>query len=184
MKRRKHFYLFILKKVWKILSWMLQRRCGINETTWTDIKRCVRTMSAKSNIDSHDFHISLDSSFLRRRLHAWKRCHAADKGFGIWWAMQVGTLRTIHAIAKKDLFFSKLLLGVLAIASGAAIQTAGALLTGKTALLHSIPLSSLGALIYLCTSLPLMFHLGLEKGRIFLMLLSAGLLAFSGLFLT
>lgn len=77
-----------------------------------------------------------------------------------------------------------LLLGVLAIASGAAIQTAGALLTGKTALLHSIPLSSLGALIYLCTFLPLMFHLGLEKGRIFLMLLSAGFLAFSGLFLT
>lgn len=77
-----------------------------------------------------------------------------------------------------------LLLGILAIASGAAIQTAGALLTGKTALLHSIPLSSLGALIYLCTSLPLMFHLGLEKGRIFLMLLSAGFLAFSGLFLT
>ena len=29
------------QKVWKILSWMLQRRCGINETTWTDIKRCV-----------------------------------------------------------------------------------------------------------------------------------------------
>ena len=87
-------------------------------------------------------------------------------------------------LRKKDLFFSKLLLGVLAIASGAAIQTAGALLTGKTALLNSIPLSSLGALIYLCTSLPLMFHLGLEKGRIFLMLLSAGFLAFSGLFLT
>lgn len=77
-----------------------------------------------------------------------------------------------------------LLLGILAIASGAAIQTAGALLTGKTAWLHSIPLSSLGALIYLCTSLPLMFHLGLEKGRIFLMLLSAGFLALSGLFLT
>ena len=77
-----------------------------------------------------------------------------------------------------------LLLGILAIASGAAIQTAGALLTGKTARLHSIPLSSLGALIYLCTSLPLMFHLGLEKGRIFLMLLSAGFLALSGLFLT
>lgn len=77
-----------------------------------------------------------------------------------------------------------MLLGILAIASGAAIQTAGALLTGKTAWLHSIPLSSLGALIYLCTSLPLMFHLGLEKGRIFLMLLSAGFLALSGLFLT
>lgn len=77
-----------------------------------------------------------------------------------------------------------MLLGILAIASGAAIQTAGALLTGKTAWLHSIPLSSLGALIYLCTSLPLMFHLGLEKGRIFLMLLSTGFLAFSGLFLT
>ena len=40
-----------------------------------------------------------------------------------------------------------LLLGVLAIASGAAIPTAGALLTGKTALLNSIPLSSLGGRI-------------------------------------
>ena len=87
-------------------------------------------------------------------------------------------------LQKKDLFFGKLLLGILAIASGSVIQTAGALLAGKTALLHSVPLSSLGALVYLCASLPLMLHLGLEKGRIFLLLLSAGFLAFSALFLT
>ena len=146
-------------------------------------------MSAKPNIDSYDFYISLDSSFLRRRPHAWKRCHAVlamlpISALGYDERCKWERYALSMPLQKKDLFFSKLLLGVLAIAFGAAIQTAGALLTGKTALLNSIPLSSLGALIYLCTSLPLMFHLGLEKGRIFLMLLSAGFLAFSGLFLT
>lgn len=83
-------------------------------------------------------------------------------------------------VRKSDLFWSRFLLGVIAIALGAAVQTLAALLTGRGELLSSLAVTAPSAVIYLLITLPLMMKLGVEKGRFLLLLLTMAFMLLSG----
>lgn len=86
-------------------------------------------------------------------------------------------------VRRRDLILSKFLLGVIAVACGAAVQALAAFFTGHTELLAMLPVTALTALVYLAVSLPLLFKFGLEKGRIFFLLLTAAFVVFGGVLL-
>ena len=75
-------------------------------------------------------------------------------------------------VSKKQLHASKFLLGLLAIVSGAVVQAVPALLLGRYDILAALPLMMILALVYMAISLPLLFRFGLEKGRMFFLLLT------------
>lgn len=83
-------------------------------------------------------------------------------------------------VRKSDLFWSRFLLGVVAIALGAAVQTLAALLTGRGELLSSLAVTAPSAVVYLLITLPLMMKLGVEKGRFLLLLLTMAFMLLSG----
>lgn len=83
-------------------------------------------------------------------------------------------------VQKSDLFWSRFLLGVIAIALGAAVQTLAALLTGRGELLSSLAVTAPSAVVYLLITLPLMMKLGVEKGRFLLLLLTMAFMLLSG----
>lgn len=83
-------------------------------------------------------------------------------------------------VKRSELYLGKLLLGVLAVVLGAAAQACAALLAGHTELLARLPVTVLAAVVYLAVSLPLLFKLGLEKGRILFLLLTVAFVALSG----
>ena len=83
-------------------------------------------------------------------------------------------------VRKSDLFWSRFLLGVIAIALGAAVQTLAALLAGRGELLSSLAVTAPSAVVYLLTTLPLMMKLGVEKGRFLLLLLTMAFMLLSG----
>ena len=83
-------------------------------------------------------------------------------------------------VRKSDLFWSRFLLGVIAIALGAAVQTLAALLTGRGELLSSLAVTAPSAVVYLLITLPLMMKLGVEKGRFLLLLLTMAFMLLSG----
>ena len=84
-------------------------------------------------------------------------------------------------VRKSDLFWSRFLLGVIAIALGAAVQVLVALLAGRGDLLSSLAVTAPAAILYLLIVLPLMMKLGVEKGRFLLLLLTAAFTLLSGL---
>mgnify|MGYP002589215229 FL=1 len=83
-------------------------------------------------------------------------------------------------VRKSDLFWSRFLLGVIAIALGAAVQALAALLTGRGKLLSSLAVTAPSAVVYLLITLPLMMKLGVEKGRFLLLLLTMAFMLLSG----
>lgn len=83
-------------------------------------------------------------------------------------------------VRKSDLFWSRFLLGVVAIALGAAVQALAALLSGRGELLSSLAVTAPSAVVYLLITLPLMMKLGVEKGRFLLLLLTMAFLLLSG----
>ena len=83
-------------------------------------------------------------------------------------------------VQKSDLFWSRFLLGVIAIALGAAVQALVALLTGRGELLSSLAVTAPSAVVYLLITLPLMMKLGVEKGRFLLLLLTMAFMLLSG----
>ena len=83
-------------------------------------------------------------------------------------------------VRKSDLFWSRFLLGVIAIALGAAVQTLAALLSGQGELLSSLAVTAPSAVVYLLITLPLMMKLGVEKGRFLLLLLTMAFMLQSG----
>ena len=83
-------------------------------------------------------------------------------------------------VQKSDLFWSRFLLGVIAIALGAAVQALAALLTGRGELLSSLAVTAPSAVVYLLITLPLMMKLGVEKGRFLLLLLTMAFMLLSG----
>ena len=83
-------------------------------------------------------------------------------------------------VRKSDLFWSRFLLGVIAIALGAAVQALAVLLTGRGELLSSLAVTAPSAVVYLLITLPLMMKLGVEKGRFLLLLLTMAFLLLSG----
>ena len=80
-------------------------------------------------------------------------------------------------VRKSDLFWSRFLLGVIAIALGAAVQALVALLTGRG---EPLAVTAPSAIIYLLITLPLMMKLGVEKGRFLLLLLTMAFMLLSG----
>ncbi|MGM9546539.1 MAG: ABC-2 transporter permease [Oscillospiraceae bacterium] len=84
-------------------------------------------------------------------------------------------------VRKSDLFWSRFLLGVIAVALGAAVQVLVALLAGRGDLLFSLAVTAPAAILYLLIVLPLMMKLGVEKGRFLLLLLTAAFMLLSGL---
>ena len=84
-------------------------------------------------------------------------------------------------VRKSDLFWSRFLLGVIAVALGAAVQALVALLAGRGDLLSSLAVTAPAAILYLLIVLPLMMKLGVEKGRFLLLLLTAAFMLLSGL---
>ena len=84
-------------------------------------------------------------------------------------------------VRKSDLFWSLFLLGVIAVALGAAVQVLVALLAGRGDLLSSLAVTAPAAILYLLIVLPLMMKLGVEKGRFLLLLLTAAFMLLSGL---
>lgn len=84
-------------------------------------------------------------------------------------------------VRKSDLFWSRFLLGVIAVALGAAVQVLVALLAGRGDLLSSLAVTVPAAILYLLIVLPLMMKLGVEKGRFLLLLLTAAFTLLSGL---
>ena len=84
-------------------------------------------------------------------------------------------------VRKSDLFWSRFLLGVIAVALGAAVQMLVALLAGRGDLLSSLAVTAPAAILYLLIVLPLMMKLGVEKGRFLLLLLTAAFMLLSGL---
>ena len=84
-------------------------------------------------------------------------------------------------VRKSDLFWSRFLLGVIAVALGAAVQVLVALLAGRGDLLSSLAVTAPAAILYLLIVLPLMMKLGVEKGRFLLLLLNAAFMLLSGL---
>lgn len=83
-------------------------------------------------------------------------------------------------VRKSDLFWSRFLLGVIAIALGAAVQALVALLTGRGELLSSLAVTAPSAVVCLLITLPLMMKLGVEKGRFLLLVLTMAFLLLSG----
>ena len=83
-------------------------------------------------------------------------------------------------VRKSDLFWSRFLLGVIAIALGAAVQTLAALLAGRGELLSPLAVTAPSAVVYLLITLPLMMKLGVEKGRFLLLLLTMAFMLLSG----
>ena len=83
-------------------------------------------------------------------------------------------------VRKSDLFWSRFLLGVIAIALGAAVQALAVLLAGRGELLSSLAVTAPSAVIYLLITLPLMMKLGVEKGRFLLLLLTMAFMLLSG----
>ena len=83
-------------------------------------------------------------------------------------------------VRKSDLFWSRFLLGVIAIALGAAVQALAALLSGQGELLSSLAVTAPSAVVYLLITLPLMMKLGVEKGRFLLLLLTMAFMLLSG----
>lgn len=83
-------------------------------------------------------------------------------------------------VRKSDLFWSRFLLGVIAIALGAAVQALAVLLTGRGELLSSLAVTAPSAVVYLLITLPLMMKLGVEKGRFLLLLLTMAFMLLSG----
>lgn len=83
-------------------------------------------------------------------------------------------------VRKSDLFWSRFLLGVIAIALGAAVQALAALLVGRGELLSSLAVTAPSAVVYLLITLPLMMKLGVEKGRFLLLLLTMAFMLLSG----
>lgn len=83
-------------------------------------------------------------------------------------------------VRKSDLFWSRFLLGVIAIALGAAVQALAALLAGRGELLSSLSVTAPSAVVYLLITLPLMMKLGVEKGRFLLLLLTMAFMLLSG----
>ena len=83
-------------------------------------------------------------------------------------------------VRKSDLFWSRFLLGVMAIALGAAVQALVALLTGRGELLSSLAVTAPSAVVYLLITLPLMMKLGVEKGRFLRLLLTMAFMLLSG----
>lgn len=83
-------------------------------------------------------------------------------------------------VRKSDLFWSRFLLGVIAIALGAAVQALAALLAGRGEFLSSLAVTAPSAVVYLLITLPLMMKLGVEKGRFFLLLLTMAFMLLSG----
>lgn len=83
-------------------------------------------------------------------------------------------------VRKSDLFWSRFLLGVIAIALGAAVQALAVLLTGRGELLSSLAVTAPSAVAYLLITLPLMMKLGVEKGRFLLLLLTMAFMLLSG----
>ena len=84
-------------------------------------------------------------------------------------------------VRKSDLFWSRFLLGVIAVALGAAVQVLVTLLAGRGDLLSSLAVTAPAAILYLLIVLPLMMKLGVEKGRFLLLLLTAAFTLLSGL---
>ena len=84
-------------------------------------------------------------------------------------------------VRKSDLFWSRFLLGVIAVALGAAVQVLVALLAGRGDLLSSLAVTAPAAILYLLIVLPLMMKLGVEKGRFLLLLLTTAFMLLSGL---
>ena len=84
-------------------------------------------------------------------------------------------------VRKSDLFWSRFLLGVIAVALGAAVQVLVALLAGRGDLLFSLAVTAPAAILYLLIVLPLMMKLGVEKGRFLLLVLTAAFTLLSGL---
>ena len=84
-------------------------------------------------------------------------------------------------VRKSDLFWSRFLLGVIAVALGAAVQVLVALLAGRGDLLSSLAVTAPAAILYLLIVLPLMMKVGVEKGRFLLLLLTAAFMLLSGL---
>lgn len=84
-------------------------------------------------------------------------------------------------VRKSDLFWSRFLMGVIAVALGAAVQVLVALLAGRGDLLSSLAVTAPAAILYLLIVLPLMMKLGVEKGRFLLLLLTAAFMLLSGL---
>ena len=84
-------------------------------------------------------------------------------------------------VRKSDLFWSRFLLGVIAVALGAAVQVLVALLAGRGDLLSSLAVTAPTAILYLLIVLPLTMKLGVEKGRFLLLLLTAAFMLLSGL---
>ena len=87
----------------------------------------------------------------------------------------------VMPVRKSDLFWSRFLLGVIAVALGAAVQVRVALLAGRGDLLSSLAVTAPAAILYLLIVLPLMMKLGVEKGRFLLLLLTAAFMLLSGL---
>ena len=85
-------------------------------------------------------------------------------------------------VRKSDLFWSRFLLGVIAIALGTVIQVLVALLAGRSDLLSPLAITAPAAVAYLLITLPLMMKLGVEKGRFLLLILTVGFMLLSGLF--
>ena len=85
-------------------------------------------------------------------------------------------------VRKSDLFWSRFLLGVIAIALGTVIQVLVALLAGRSDLLSPLAITAPAAIVYLLITLPLMMKLGVEKGRFLLLILTVGFMLLSGLF--
>ena len=84
-------------------------------------------------------------------------------------------------VRKSDLFWSRFLLGVIAVALGAAVQVLVALLAGRGDLLSTLAVTAPAAILYLLIVLPLMMKLGVEKGRFLLLLLTVAFMLLSGL---
>ena len=85
-------------------------------------------------------------------------------------------------VRKSDLFWSRFLLGMIAIAIGTVIQVLVALLAGRSDLLSPLAITAPAAIVYLLITLPLMMKLGVEKGRFLLLVLTMAFLLLSGLF--
>lgn len=85
-------------------------------------------------------------------------------------------------VRKSDLFWSRFLLGMIAIALGTVIQVLVALLAGRSDLLSPLAITAPAAVVYLFITLPLMMKLGVEKGRFLLFILTVGFMLLSGLF--
>lgn len=75
-------------------------------------------------------------------------------------------------VSKKDLHTSKFLLGVIAILAGVIIQGVPALILGRRDILAALPIMACAAFVYMLIMLPLLFKFGLEKGRLYFLLLT------------